>query len=210
MEIEVHGAQPHHLRHDVVASEGLPAQPLAHPAILRRRLALHVLVGCEQEASGTARRVADRLAGLGIDDLDHGLDEGAWCEVLARAALHLARVPLQQTLVDRALHVHVHAHPGLAVDEADETLELGRIVDLALGLEEQGADEIGAFGERREGRLIVGVQRLPGLRPQGLPLILRRDKRRLAEELGPLLVHLEEQEEADLADIVAVADPLVA
>lgn len=210
VQVEVHGAQPHHLGHDVVAAEGLAPQPFVDLAVPRRGLGLHVLVGGQQEPTGPTGRVADGLRGLRVDHLDHGLDERPRGEVLARPTLHLAGVPLQQALVDCALYVHVHAHPGLAVDQADQALELGGIVDLALGLEEQRADEVGAFRELGQRVLVVGVERLPGLRPQGLPLELRGDQRGLAEQLGPLVVHLQEQEEADLADVFTVADALVA
>ena len=44
-----------------------------------------VVVGGQEEAAGAAGRVADGLPGLGLHDVDHGLDQRARREVLAGA-----------------------------------------------------------------------------------------------------------------------------
>ena len=210
MQIEVHRAEAHDLRHDVGAEERLFPQKGRSPTITRLGFDAHVLVSGEQEAAGAAGRVADRLTDVGVHHLDHGLDQRAGRKILARAAFHLPGVALQQALVNRTLDVDVDAHPGLAVDQADEALQLGGIVDLALGLEKQRPDEIGALRQRDERGLVMRVERLAVFVFEAAPLVFGRDQRGLAEIGGALLVHLEEEKEADLADVVAVADALVA
>jgi hypothetical protein len=56
---------------------------------------------------------------------------------------------------------------------------------------------------------ILKLESVIGERPEFLPAPFGRNDGRLVEELGALLVHLEEQQQSDLLDIVAVADPLV-
>lgn len=160
MQIEVHGAQPHDLGDDVIALEGPVAHLLGDTPVLGGGLGLHVLIGRQQEPARAAGGIAHGLAGLGIYNFHHGVDQDARGEILAGPALHLARVALQQAFIDGPLGVDVDPHPGLAVDQADQPLQLGRVVDLALGLQEQGADDVGALRKRDQGGLVVGFQRL--------------------------------------------------
>ena len=64
-----------------------------------------VSVGRQQEAAGAARWVADDLSRLWSDHLDDGLNQGAWGEVLASAALHVLGVAFEQALVGVAFQV---------------------------------------------------------------------------------------------------------
>ena len=146
----------------------------------------------------------------GSISLHHHVDQRARREVLAGAGLHLGRVLLQQALVDRALHVHADADPGLVVDQRDHALELGRVGELVLRLAEDGADQALLLGQRLQRVAVLQFQVVARQRPQLRPAPLGRDDRGLAQQLGALLVHLQEQQEGDLLDVVAVADALVA
>jgi len=56
---------------------------------------------------------------------------------------------------------------------------------------------------------VLQLQIVAGQRPQLRPAPLGRNDRRFAEMLAALLIHLEEQQEGDLLDVVAIADALV-
>jgi hypothetical protein len=53
---------------------------------------------------------------LRVHDLDHGLDELAWCEVLARSAFDVFCVLLKKAFIDLTLHIQVHPDLGLIID----------------------------------------------------------------------------------------------
>ncbi len=109
-----------------------------------------VVVGGEQEAAGAAGRVDDDLARLRLHAVDDRLDERARREVLPRAALDVLGVPLQQALVGVALHVGRHREPVLLADQLDDELaELGRVLDLVLGLAEDEAEHPALLAELR-------------------------------------------------------------
>ena len=69
------------------------------------------------------------------------LDEQARREVLPGALLPLARGLLQQALVGRGLDVHVERGPLGLVDQADEPLEVHRLVEPRLRLGEDVAED---------------------------------------------------------------------
>lgn len=121
---------------------------------------LHVLPGREQKARRAAGRIVDRLVWLRIDHLHHRLNDRARREVLAGAGFHVLRVAGQQALVDIALHVDRQAEPDLAVDEANEALQFGRVLDLVLGLQEDRADDAALLRKPVEQLRIGRVQRL--------------------------------------------------
>ena len=98
---------------------------------------LDVAVRGEQEAAGAAGRVGDDFAGLRLDAVHDGIDERARREVLARAALDVLGVALQQPLVRVALDVGAHPAPVLVADQVDDELpQLRRVLNLVLGLAE--------------------------------------------------------------------------
>ena len=123
-----------HLRDDVRARQLLAAERLAHPLVLGRWLAAHMLISREQEAARPHRWVMHRVAGVRINHLGDHLDQRPLREILAGAGLYLTRVPLEQAFVDGPLHVDVEAHPGLGSDQRHQPLQLGRVTDLVLGL----------------------------------------------------------------------------
>ena len=83
-------------------------------------------------------------------------------EILARAGLHLACVALQQTLVDGTLDVDIWPIHVSASIRLDKALQPGRVADFALGLQEQGADDIVAPAECLQQALVVPFQRFAG------------------------------------------------
>ena len=169
---------------------------------LTARLGLHVGVGREQEAASAAGGVADGdvAARRGIDHLDDGLDQRARGEILAGAGLHFLRIALQQFLVDRAFHVQ----PERLVDELNEALEAGRVLDGIARLLEDGAEQSVRAAEFGEGLAVEGGQRLALEGAQLVPTVVVWDDRGVAEIFGALLVHLKEQQAGDLFEVVAV------
>jgi hypothetical protein len=94
--------------------------------------------------SGAAGRVVDRLPRLGIDHGHHRVDQRARREILPRTRLDLLRVALEQAFIDRAFDVDAEPKPSLAVDQPDETPQLGRVLDLALRFQKGRSDNAGA------------------------------------------------------------------
>src|SRR5690606_11344818 len=138
VQVEVHRTQAHHLVHDVNAMQRAMAQLAQLLAILA--LALHVLEGCQQEAAGTASRVAHAFPDARVDALDNGLDHRARGEVLPGAGPDLGGIALQQALIDLPFDVDALPDPrAFAVDQTDHALELGRIGKLILRLAEDRA-----------------------------------------------------------------------
>jgi hypothetical protein len=133
----VHRGQARRALHQLPAAQGLFLQVLF---LLAREVGVvlgHVVVRGKQKAAGAAGRVADRLAGLGRDAVHHGLDQRTRREVLARAALGVLRVFLQQAFVSIALHVGAHGRPVLAIDQVHyQAAQLGRVLELVLRLAE--------------------------------------------------------------------------
>ena len=93
----------------------------------------------QQEAARAAGRIADRLPRRWAHDIDDRSDQRTRGEVLARARLDVLGVLLQQAFVDFALDVDVEADPRFAVDQLDQALQLGRVLDFVLGLAEDDA-----------------------------------------------------------------------
>ncbi len=99
-------------------------------------------------------RVADREvaahSGVGLHAADDGLDEDARSEVLARALLAFAGGLLQQALEGRALTSTSMRGPLGLVDEADELLEVDRVVEAGLGAGEDVAEDARLLAEHAE------------------------------------------------------------
>src|SRR5205823_8587597 len=64
VQVEVHGRETHDARNYVVTGEGLALELRRHALVHGARVGLHVLVGLEQEAAGSAGGVAYRLTRL--------------------------------------------------------------------------------------------------------------------------------------------------
>jgi hypothetical protein len=208
---QVHGAQATDPLDELDAAQGLVAKvPLL--VLVELVVALDVLVGGEEEPAGAAGRVDDALSGLRLDAIDHGVDEGARGEVLAGAALRVLGVLLQEALVRFALHVGGHGEPGLLADELDDELaELGRVLDLVLGLAEDEAEHAAGLAQLGE-RLAVVVFEADALHlgaGEVGPAVALGDGLLVAGHLGALLGHLEEEEGGELFEVVLVGEAVV-
>ena len=89
---------------------------------------------------------------VGLHAADDGLDQDARREVLPGALLALAGGLLQQPLVGRGLDVDVERGPLGLVDQADELLEVDRVVEAGLRLGVDVAEDARALAERAERR----------------------------------------------------------
>jgi hypothetical protein len=76
--------------------------------------------------------------------------------------LDLLRIAFEQALIDRAFDVDVDVdaepEPGLAVDQPDETPQLGWVLDLVLRFEKSRADNAGEARELVENPRIAPRQ----------------------------------------------------
>ena len=137
----------------------------------------------EQKAAGAAGGVVDGLTRLRIDHAHHRVDQRARREILPRTRLDLLRIAFEQALVDRAFDVDAEPEPGLAVDQPDETPELGRVLDLVLRFQKDRADNAGEARELVEDRRIAAASTL---RPAGRA-ILPSGNPRGSPRLSPLI-----------------------
>ena len=85
---------------NLLLAEWLPPQPLRTSA-----RGLDVLDGLDEHAPGPASRVVDRLAFLGVEDVDHQSHDRTGRVVLACLLVRLVREPLDQVLVCLTEHV---------------------------------------------------------------------------------------------------------
>jgi hypothetical protein len=170
-----------------------------------------VVDGREEEATGAAGRVGDGLHRLGAHAFHHGLDQGARREVLARAALGVLGVLLQEALVDVALHIGAQQHPALAVDQLDQLVQLGRVGDLVLALHEDVAQHAGLLAQLVQQLHVVALQLGAALVAQALPVEVVGDVRvAVVRRLAVLIGHLQEQQVGELLQVVAVAHAVIA
>ncbi len=91
--------------------------------------------------------IANRLTRFRAHHLHHRLDEWTRRKVLSRARFGILRILFEQTFVNLALGIDIQANPGFAVDQGNETFELGRVLDFVLCLAEDGGDQSGTGTE---------------------------------------------------------------
>jgi len=116
------------------AAQHLEAQVVLLVAV-QLEVALHVLVRGQEEAGRAAGAAGDDLAGLGPHAVHQRLDDRVRREVLARGALHVLDVALEQFLVGVPPHVGRHRRPVFPADQLDDELaQLGGVLDLVLRL----------------------------------------------------------------------------
>ena len=154
--------------------------------------------------------IMNGLVRLRIDHRHHRLDHRTRREVLPGAGFHVLGVPGQQAFVDVALHVDRQGEPGLAVDQADQAFELGRVLDFVLRLQEDRADDAALLRQLVEQLDVGRIQRLAGQVLDVGPARAIGQHRRFADLGDALLVHLEEQQIGNLADIGLVGHALIA
>ena len=157
----------------------------------------------------------DRFSRLWVDHADHRVDQCARREILPSARLDLLGVAFEEALIDRAFDIDAEPEPGLAVDEADKTPELGRVLDLVLRFEKSRANNAGGARQLVEDRRIAPRQLLALQVAQDRPAAILGDRRVLAldeargDQPCPLIIHLEEQEVRDLRDVSLVWHALI-
>ena len=141
---------------------------------------------------------------VGLHAADDGLDQDARREVLPRPLLALAGGFFQQSLEGRGLDVDVEGRPLGLVNQAEQLLEIDRIVEARLSPGKDVAEHTSLLAERAQEVDVVILQSCAGLVDETRPIAAFR-------QLDAALVgHLEEQQVGDLLDVIAVVDPIVA
>ncbi len=151
----------------------------------------------EKETAGAARRIADRFVRLWLHHMDECADERTRSEVLACAAFHVLGVLLQKPFVGVAFDVGIEGRPFFLVDQvSDQAAQLRRVLDFALRLAKDDADQSWFFAEFFERMTIMNLQFISVALQQLRPRILRRNRRLFVERRAALLVrHFEEEQE---------------
>ena len=194
MQKQVHQAQAPGVSDDLVALKRLVLEKLLLLTVEREVGAVgDEVVRAQKEPAGAARGVGDALARLGPQALDHGADQGARREVLARPGLGVLGVLLQQPLVDVALDVGTERDPIGVVHHVDEAVELRRILNLVLRFGEDLPQHAPPRAELAQQRDVVSFKLRAPLRLQALPVVRRGNAHVTAVgRLAVLIRHLEE------------------
>ena len=170
-----------------------------------------IVVGCQKETAGAARRIADGLHRFRSHHFHNGLDQRARGEVLTRAAFGVLGVFLQQALVDVSLHIGIQAAPRLIVDELNDSFEFGGVLNLVLGFSEDDAQRAALPAQFVKDVAVVGFEGVAVFVNQALPVQSGGDDGRLAEwRFGLLVRHFQEQQIGQLFHIIAVTDAVIA
>ena len=208
VQVEIHDAKAGGVVYNFPAVQGVLTQ--VQPLVTVELVVLaDRFIRCQEEAAGAASRVANGVAGLGLHHIDHRLDERAGREVLARAGFDVLGVLFQQPFVDVGLDVHIEAVPVFAVDEADEALELGRVLNAVLRLAEDGGDEAAPLAQFGQNLAIVAFQLVAVQVDQAGPTISVINGGWIAN-FAPLVIHFEEEEVGKLLDVIAVGEAVIA
>src|SRR5439155_26006442 len=111
------------------------------------------IVRGEKETAGAASWIADRewqsaFGRLRLHYIDNCADEWTWGEVLARTALDVPSVLLQESFVGVAFHVGIERRPFFLVDQiSDQPAQLRGVLDFVLRLAKDDADQSRFFAE---------------------------------------------------------------
>jgi hypothetical protein len=143
-------------------------------------------------------------ARVGLDAADDRLDQHPRREVLPGPLLPLAGGLLQKTLVGGGLHVHVEGGPLGLVDQADEPLEVDRVLEARLRPGVDVAEEPGRLAELAEDVDVVVGQLGASVIAEHRPIAI------LGDGDAALVGHLEKEQIGDLLDVVAIVDAVVA
>ena len=164
-----------------------------------------------QETGRACGRVLHGLAHLRAHDGDHGVNQRAWCEVLACAAFGLGGVLFQQAFVQVAQAILVSVKPVNLVQAADELLQMARFLQARLRIGIDGGNaHIGGLRELEQRFLVVVQQVQAGLAAQLLPACVF-GQQRCGDDAGLhiLMLHLDKEQQHQLGDVVAVVDAVV-
>ena len=136
VEVQVHHAKPDHAVHNIRAVKGLVSQEALLCSVKPIAFLGKVVIGSQEKSAGAACRIADGLHRLRFHHLHNRLNQGTGREVLTGAAFGIFSVLLQQTFVDVPFHIGIQAAPGLIIDELNDALEFGRVLNLVLRFSE--------------------------------------------------------------------------
>ncbi|MNP19411.1 hypothetical protein D3C76_1119350 [compost metagenome] len=148
---------------------------------------------------------------MGLDAVDDAVDQRARGEVLAGAGFGFAGVLFQQAFIQIAEAVAAGAEPVDAVEAFDQLFQVARFFQARLGIGVDGGDQRVSVLAQVEQHLPVVVEQVQtGLAVQVRP----------ARAFGQLVVefvvvlnlfefHLDEQQQHQFGDVVAVVDAVV-
>lgn len=150
------------------------------------------------------------LLGSGLTQRTMARISGRGGEVLARAALDVLGVLLEQPFVDFALDVGGHGNPLLLVNHLHNAVQNGGIADLVGGLLEDFSQQPALFAQLFEDRLVFlfqfraleGVHVRPGVAGGDAGLLV-------IGWSGILIRHFEEDQVGELLQVVPVGYAVV-
>ena len=212
MQHHVHGAHARRALHQLVAGKGLFLQVLELVTCEALVVAGDVVVRGEQKTARATGRVANALGRQRGDAVHHGLDQCTRREVLARAALGVLRVFLQQALIGIALYVGAQNRPGFGANQVhDYAAQLGRVLEFVLRLPKNQAQRA-FFLPQLFQRVAVVVKQLVAVfgQQRGPGIGCGHDAGLVVRRLRAFIGHLQEQQVRQLLHIVAIAHAVVA
>ena len=164
----------------------------------------------QEEAAAAAAGVRHGIAGPGSQAAHHGSDQRTGREILARAALGVLGVLLQQALVDFALHVGGHGDPLLLVDHLHHAIEYGGVADLVGGLHEDLAKDARLPAQCVEDLLVLLLQGRAGERVHVRPAAARRDAGfAVVGRAAVFVAHLQKDHVGELFQIILIGHAIV-
>lgn len=205
---QVHQRQPMrvlHMLHAVERAVAVFALLLLGPFVEVAMLA-DVIVGDDQKAARSRRRVLNKVRDIRLHYRDHRFDQRPRREVLARAGFFLVGVFLQQAFVQIAEVFAVHAIPVEFVDFRHQRRQRDRFADEAAGV---GKDFL---HQRRAVTAQVNQQHFVEFQPVGRGL---RFQIAPALAIGQLILdagflgHFEEQEIGQFGHVLVIGDAVI-
>jgi len=212
VEDQVHDAKPGGVRDEFPALHEAALQVLLLVGVeVFTLVPHHVVMSGQEKAARAASGVAERVCRCRSGAIHDRLDEFSGREILPRTLRAFRSALREQTLVDVALHVRLHRHPLLGLDQIhDQATERDRVLDFGLRLLEDLAEHPRLRAEFFEDVAILGLQGIAFLAEQARPVIASRDDRLpVVGRLRLLIRHLEEEQERDLFDVSHVAQAVV-
>ena len=121
VEHQVHDAEPGGVRDEFPAPHEAPLQVLLLVGVeVFALVPHHVVIGGEEKAPCAAGGVAERVCRCRSGAIHDRLDEFSGREILTRPLRALGGALGEQPLVDVALHIRLHRHPLLGVNQVND------------------------------------------------------------------------------------------
>ena len=212
VEHQVHDAEPGGVRDEFPALHEASLQVLLLVGVeVFALVPHHVIMSGQEKAPRAASGVAERVCRCRSGAIHDRLDEFSGREILPRTLRAFGGALGEQPLVDVALHVRLHRHPLLGLDQIhDQAAQRDGVLDLRLRLLEDLPEHPRLRAEVLEDVAILGLQGIAFLAQQARPVIASRDDRlSVVGRLGLLIRHLEEEQEGDLLDVGHVTQAVV-